>query len=364
MGTASVKVERKGRRGRSSKPTAADVAELAQVSRATVSRTFTPGSHVDGATRERILEAALRVGYRVDEASAAFARESEQPFLGGTVGLVMGDLDNPFYNCVLTLFLDRLHQRGLRALCRTAVTLESSEREVRTMLRYGVDALVIASSGLKSSSIAACRAAGVPVVLFNRHVADAEVASVQTDNIGGGRVVADLLACAGHRRMAFINGLEGASTNQDRRAGFSMRLAELGIEPPLQEYGEYTYAGGREAVKRLMLAPDRPDGIFCANDICALGAMDGLRSDLRLEVPRDVSVVGFDDIPMAAWPSFNLTTVRQRRNQMVREAMTLLDRFLEDPASPPETVTVTGRLIVRGSTRLPSPAAAEPMTET
>lgn len=271
------------------------------------------------------------------------------------MGLVMGSLDNPFYDTVLTAFLNRLHERGLRVMCRTAVSLELSESEVRTMVDFGVDAVVIASSGMRSAAIDACRDAGVPVVLFNRTVAGAQVSSVQTDNFGGALVVADLLARAGHRRMAFINGLEGASTNIDRRAGFEARLNELGVDPPLQEYGEYTYDGGREAVHRLMLSAEPPDAIFCANDICALGALDGLRSDLGLLVPRDVSVVGFDDIPMAAWPSFSLTTIRQRRNQMIDAAMAALDRILVDPAAPAQAVKVEGRLIMRGSARLPRP---------
>lgn len=343
------------RRGASSKPTAAHVAELAKVSLATVSRTFNPEASVNAATRERILEAALQVGYRVDEVAAfSPSAPAERSEGSGTIGLVMGDLDNPFYNSVLTLFLNELHQRGLRALCRTAVTLESSEREVRTMLRYGVEALVIASSGLQSTATTACRDAGVPVVLFNRDVPGAHVASVQTDNYTGGRALADMLALAGHQHMAFVNGLEGASTNDDRRRGFSERLAELGLDPPMQEYGEYSYAGGRDAAKRLMLSSRRPDAIFCANDICAIGAIDGLRFDLGLEVPHDVSIVGFDDIPMASWPSFNLTTIRQRRNQMVHETMAILDRFRADPQLTPEKVTVAGRLIVRGSARLPA----------
>ena len=117
---ASKKVDRKPRRGPSAKPTSAQVAERAQVSRATVSRAFTPGAAVDTATRDRIVKAALEIGYRVEEASAAVVAGSAIGSTShGTVGLVMGDLDNPFYNSVLTLFLDRLHHRGLRAICRT-----------------------------------------------------------------------------------------------------------------------------------------------------------------------------------------------------------------------------------------------------
>ncbi|MEM8551839.1 MAG: LacI family DNA-binding transcriptional regulator [Pseudomonadota bacterium] len=344
------------RRGPAAGPTAADVAELASVSRATVSRSFDPSSPVDAETRARILQAARELGYRVGDAVSAMHSPADRG--AKTVGLVMGDLDNPFYHTVLTLFLDQLHDRGLRALCRSSANLFSSDEHVRQLLRSGVDALIIASSGLHSSAIAACSAASVPVILFNRDVQGAAATSVQTDNYGGGQILADVLAQAGHSRIAFVNGLEGSSTNSERRQGFSDRLAEHGIAPPRQEFSEYTYHGGREAAGRLMASGGRPDAIFAANDISALGVMDGLRFDLGLSIPGDVSVVGFDDIPMASWPSFHLTTVRQRRNQMVRESIALLDRYLDDAAAPPRTIKVAGRLIVRSSARLATAQAA------
>ncbi|MEO0321589.1 MAG: substrate-binding domain-containing protein [Myxococcota bacterium] len=196
------------------------------------------------------------------------------------------------------------------------------------------------------------RAGAGAVVLFNRAVDGVTADSVQTDNRAGGHTVAELLVRTGHRRIAFINGLERASTNRDRLSGFAERLAELGAAPPIQEYGEYTFEGGREAAKRLMMRTEAPDAIFVANDISALGALEGLRRDLGIRVPETVSVVGFDDIPMASWPSFDLTTVRQRRNRMIAIAMDRIDAILAGTDGEPERELVEGRLIMRGSVRL------------
>lgn len=330
-------------------PTSADVARLAGVSRSTVSRAFTAGTTVSAATREKVMEAAARLGYR-----HAALRPETAPVR--TVGLVMGDLDNPFYQTVLAGFLAALHRRGLRVLCRAAAAPENTDEEVAAMLGQGVEAMIVASSGLRSAAIAACASAGVPVVLFNRSVDRSGAASVATDNRSGGRAVADLFALAGHRRIAFVNGLEGASTNRDRLAGFAERLEALGLGPPVQEFGEYTFEGGREAAKRLMMRAEPPDAIFVANDISAIGALEGLRRDLGVKVPEAVSVVGFDDIPMASWPSFDLTTVRQRRNRMIAETLDLLDGMLSGEAPGPRAVRVEARLILRGSARLPDVA--------
>ncbi|MDQ0317512.1 LacI family DNA-binding transcriptional regulator [Amorphus orientalis] len=335
-------------------PSALDVARIANVSRSTVSRTFTEGASIDPATRSLVLEAARSLGYRPRSAAASMV---EEPVVGRTVGLVMANLDNPFYQAVLAGFLGELHQRGLRVMCRAAAALDGTEIEISSMLEQGVDAMIVAASGLRSGAIEACAAAGVPVVLFNRAVEGVDAFSVQTDNVAGARAIAELLVLGGHKRIAFINGLEGASTNRDRLAGLTQRLEELGLERPIQEWGEYTFEGGREAAKRLMMQTEPPDAIFAANDISALGALEGLRRDLSISVPEEVSVVGFDDIPMASWPSFNLTTVRQRRNKMIAAAMAMIDDIMAAKEAEKRTVIVDSRLILRGSARL---ARSEP----
>ncbi|MEO1192619.1 MAG: LacI family DNA-binding transcriptional regulator [Pseudomonadota bacterium] len=350
----------KGGRVKSQGPTGAEVAALAKVSRATVSRVFTAGSSVDPVTRDRVLEAARSLGYRLQQTRRARLSAAGDGS-SRTIGIVIAGFDNPFYHTTLTEFLEHYQRRGLPVICHAAADLESAEEGVRAMLRHQVDAMIIAATAVTSQAVEECLAAGVPAVMFNRTLASPRLPSVQTDNVGCGQTMADFLALGGHRRIAYINGLELASTNQGRLKGFSERLCDLGLGPPIQEYGEYTYDGGREAVKRLMTCASPPDAIFCANDIMAFGALDGLRADLGLRVPEDVSITGCDDVPMAAWPAFSLTTIRQRRRKMVDATIELLDAALADgPVEPPPNLLVEGRLILRGSARLPKPGAQPP----
>lgn len=326
------------------------MARLAGVSRSTVSRAFTAGASVAADTHDRVMAAARQLNYSPNPLARTLISGRSD-----TIGLVMGHPDNPFYHEVLNGFTTRFQRRDLRVMCHTAPDIESVEQGIRAMLRYEVDAVIVTASGVTSAAVRDGQDAGVPIVLFNRAIDDQTVSWVQTDNRLGGSEMATFLHRAGHRRTAYINGLENASTNRDRLAGFTDRLTELGLPAPIQEYGEYSYAGGREAVARLMLGPEPPDAIFCANDITAFGALDGLRHDLGLKVPLDVSVVGFDDVPMAAWPSFDLTTYRQRRNRMIDATVDILDELLADPTATPQRRMIPGSLIVRGSARFQRP---------
>lgn len=337
---------RKRADGRGRAATTALVADRAGVSRATVSRVFTSAAPVSNETRTRVLAAARAVGYE-----PPIAETRGQIGGGPVVGLLMGALRNPFYQEVMTGFLSQLRQRDLRAMCQTVESHESAEQGLRAMLRQGVDAVIAAALSVDSAAIAECARQDVPVVLINRVAPEAGAASVQTDNVLGGRAAAEFLHLGGHRRCAFIGGLETTSTNRDRLAGFRARLTELGHPEPIVEGGEYSYEFGRESLKRLMLSAKRPDAIFCANDLLAFGALDALRHDLSLRAPADVSVIGFDDVPMAAWPCFDLTTIRQRRRMMIDAALDRLDCALRGAAHPEPHVAIEGRLIVRGSAR-------------
>ena len=134
--------------------------------------------------------------------------------------------------------------------------------------------------------------------------------------------------------------------------GFADFLKEQGVTP-LREVGHYTYRWAYEATLRLLERPDPPDAIFCANDIMAIGALEAIRSGRGLRVPEDISVIGFDDISMAAWPSYNLTTIRQPVMAMMDESVEDLLRRVENWDAPFVNRLIPGDLVVRGSARLP-----------
>lgn len=143
------------------------------------------------------------------------------------------------------------------------------------------------------------------------------------------------------------------STSRLREEGFVERLATAGKKLFLRETGDFTFVSGREAGLRLLSRQERPDAVFCASDVMALGVLHTARHELNLDVPRDFSLIGFDDIPAADWPGHQLTSIRQPVHRMIREATDILIEMMEVPDWPPRTRRFSGTLIVRGPAGCP-----------
>jgi DNA-binding LacI/PurR family transcriptional regulator len=333
-------------RTRDAKPASSiDVARLAGVSQSAVSRSFTDGTSVSEQTKRKVLKAAEELGYRPNAlARAVLTRQSD------LIGVVMGEITNPFYPEVLELLLTELERRGYRVLLKRLEQPDSADAAVEEVLRYRVRGAIITSSIISDDMARKCGRSAVPVVLFNRHVKDLGVTSVCCDNVDAGRAVANLLLDTGCVRPAFVSGSAEASTNNDRQKGFLDRLAERGARHVMVEGGAASHAAGYDATKRLLAMSPRPDGLFCSSDILAFGALDAVR-ELGLVVPHDISIVGFDDVPMASWPVFNLTTVRQQRQRMVHESVEALVGQIAQGTRPTVRL-VPGELVLRGTVKM------------
>jgi DNA-binding LacI/PurR family transcriptional regulator len=225
---------------------------------------------------------------------------------------------------------------------------------VRELLDHRVDGIVAASVAMTGDLADRCAAAGIPVVLFNRGQDGAGLSTVTSANVAGGRKVADFLVAGGHTRIAHIAGWSGASTGRDRQRGLVEGLAAQGIEPVGVIDGMYNRDVAADATRRLMARAERPDAIFVGNDHMAFSVMDVLRSELGFDVPGDVSVVGYDDVPLAAWGAYDLTTVRQPVNRMVDATVETLLAQIDDGERPKQKTEIDGPLVVRGSARIPT----------
>jgi DNA-binding LacI/PurR family transcriptional regulator len=154
----------------------------------------------------------------------------------------------------------------------------------------------------------------------------------------------------GHREMGYLNGPDGATAARDRFKGFRDRLLQAGLSEPTVANGQFTYDGAAEASIELLRSPNRPTAIFCADDIMAMALIDVARIHMGIRIPDELAVVGFDDAPSAAWPSYNLTTIRQPIPEMVAAGIDLLldpERLVD---SPPKNVLFDAPLIIRGTT--------------
>ena len=328
------------------KVTSNDVAKRAGVSQSAVSRVFTPGASASKETIEKVRQAATELGYRPNVLARSLITGKSR-----IIGLVVAYLDNYFYPEMVERLSVALQEKAYHVLVFMASpTVGDVERVLQEILDYQVDGLVLASVSMSSVLAGQCQAFGIPVVLFNRDQDDVRLSSVTTDNIAGGRAVADHLVGIGRRRIGYIAGFEGASTQRDREAGFREGLAAHGRELDARGVGNFEHPQAREATRRMFDRPDRPDALFVCNDHMAFAAMDVIRFELGLRIPEDVAVAGFDDVPPAAWPAYALTSFRQRINRMVAETVTTLMAQIEGGDSEPRRIRIDGSLIVRGST--------------
>jgi DNA-binding LacI/PurR family transcriptional regulator len=331
------------------KVTSAEVARLAGVSQSAVSRVFTPGASVSAKTMEKVRAAAEELGYRPNVLARSLITGRTR-----IIGLVVAYLENQFYPMALELLSRALQARGYHILVFMAEN--STERVAQVMselLDYQVDGIITASVAMSNDLTTRCDGAGIPVVMFNRGQDDARLSEVTSDNVNGARRAVEFLIKAGHKRIAHVMGWQGSSTGRDRAEGFKQAMQAAGLQPFAMVDGAYAREKAAAVTRALCQGPERPDAIFVGNDHMAFAVMDTLRHELGLRVPQDVSVVGYDDVPMAAWPAYGLTTIRQPVNRMVKATVAALLNQIEGGSSAPTKVKINGPLMVRTSARIP-----------
>jgi DNA-binding LacI/PurR family transcriptional regulator len=333
------------------KITSIEVARRAGVSQSAVSRVFTPGASASKKTAEKVRKAATELGYRPNALARSLITGKSR-----IIGLVVAYLENQFYPEALKILSTALQEKGYHVLIfMTSQTAVNIDEVLQEIIDYQVDGIVSASVAMSSDLAAQCQLAGIPVVLFNRSQDDDRMSSVSSDNRGGGCKVAQFLIAGGHKKIGYIAGWEGASTQRDREIGFIEGLNKAGMGLFAREIGNFQMNTAQQATRQMFDVPDteRPDAVFVANDHMAIAVMDVLRFELNIAVPGDVSVVAYDDVPAAAWPAYNLTTVRQRANQMVSETVSILMNQIETGAGKPKQLYIDSPLIIRGSARIP-----------
>ena len=323
-----------------------DVARLAGVSQAAVSRTYTPGASVSDKTRAKVMAAAKQLGYQPNIIARSLSRRSTR-----LIGIVMARIGDPFYAKILATFSRMLQEKGYWSLLLNVNDDLALDEALPQAMQYQVEGIVLTSTTLSSKMASRCNNLSVPVIMFNRFSWELEVNAVGCDHAGGARMLAETLVEAGHQRYAYIAGEENSSTNQERERGFTERLHELGQVVFAREGGDYSYASGYEAAGKIFKKREYPDALFCANDLMAIGAIDHARQ-MGLKVPGDVSVVGFDDVPMASWEQYSLTTIRQPMNRLVSATVDVLINAIESPDNERVIKVIPGKLIKRNSVRI------------
>ena len=332
----------------SQKITSMEVAKLAGVSQSAVSRVFTPGASSSKKTNELVRKAAAELGYRPNVLARSLITGKSR-----MIGLVVAYLDNYFYPEALELLSSALQKKGYHVLIFMSGNKEGDIADaVDEILDYQVDGIIAASVSMSSDLAKRCTSAGVPVVLFNRTQDDDRLSAVTSDNFQGGQKVARFLLAGGHKRIGYIAGWEGASTQRDREKGFTEELVRNGQELYAREVGNFNSDEARQAARTMFSNQNFPDAVFVANDAMAIAVIDVIRFELGLQVPEQVSVVGYDDVPISSWPAYDLTTVRQPANRMVAETVSILIESIENKTKTARRIEIDGPLMVRGSAKI------------
>lgn len=323
-----------------------EVAEIAGVSRSAVSRTFTEGASVSPKTRKKVEKAARELGYSPNALASSLTTGRTK-----LIGLISNNFHNPLFLEVFDLFTRRLQEKGLRPLLVNLSTETDPENSLRMLQQYSVDGVIVASSTLSPEFAKAFRDAKIPVVhSFGRFASAPDVHVVGIDNVECGRMAARTLIARGYRRIAFMGGPKQATSTIDRRAGFlEVAKATKGITATESYATAYSFAAGRAEMQALLKSTPA-EAYFCGDDVLSIGALSAIASS-GLRVPEDIGIIGLNDMEMAKWENFNLTTIRQPIQQIIDSSIELIGAVLEDHDRHPEARLFGCKVIERGTLR-------------
>ncbi|MCD5364448.1 LacI family DNA-binding transcriptional regulator [Chromobacterium aquaticum] len=317
-----------------------DVARAAGVSVATVSRALADGP-VSEALKAKVAAAIAATGYRPNLSARRLRSQHSD-----TIGLIVSDIRNPFFTAVSRAVEDVAYQAGMRViLCNTDENPDKEAMYLRLMQEERVTGVIFAATRATAETLDA-QALGFPVVLVDRAAPGGAADAVVLDNAAAAGLLVDHLREQGHER---IGGLFGntSSTGAERHAGFAAALTAAGLDAPAR-FVAPTAEAAQQAVSAWLTEAEAPRALVISNGLLLLGAMRAVR-ELRLELPRQLALAGFDNDSWTELAGPGLTVIEQPVDEIGRAAMAMLLERLEQPQRPTRKVVLSGRLVVRGS---------------
>ncbi|WP_047145073.1 LacI family DNA-binding transcriptional regulator [Aquamicrobium sp. LC103] len=322
-----------------------EVAELAQISRSTVSRALAGDPRISEDTRERVLAAAAELGYQPNLIARGLKNQST-----GIVGVVVTDLNNPYHAHALQLLIEKLGARRLAPLVFVGDTAEGAESAIERLMSYQVDAVIALAAPFSSQIVRACKAGRKPLVLMNRYDGDETVNVICGDSISAGAMVADHLVGQGARTFAYFAGEDSTTISLDRETGFVKRLNENGFALSARVSSRYSHAHALKVAPELLSSGAQ--AVFCANDTLAFALIDAVRQSPAAAVSP--LIVGYDNSALASWPIYDLTSVDQNLEEMTSLTVETAHAIVIASDTPPKRHTIKPYLVERGSTRIQS----------
>jgi len=325
--------------------TSLDVAKLAGVSQSAVSRCFTRGASISSRTKLRVREAAKKLGYK---AQSFFSNNENED--SGLVGVILPYITNRYYPEVLTELHEALRLKGYRILLIT--TDDSEELDEKLIQPYLKEKLIAIITATKPTDkfVESCNDKKIQVIAYNRNFKIPTTSSVSCDHRYGGEIIAKHFYSNNHKEVGLIEGMKGSFVSDERCKGFKNFIRNNTKIKLSVEKGNFTYEGGFEASEKL-LTNKNITAIFCADDTMAFGCLDYIKQKTKLKIPNQIEVIGYDDMIMANWESYNLSTVRQPIRKMSKLTTQLIDDYLQDPDFEAANHLIEGKFINRKSSK-------------
>lgn len=318
---------------------AKDIAKIANVSQSTVSRVFTPGASVAENTRKKILKIAEEYNYRPNALARGLTKNKTN-----MIGLAMKKMQSPFYHEVLATFTQKLQDKGYSVLLAYTENEEFEEEEMNSFLEYNVDGVIVLGAHLSPTATKKLQQNDIPVTLFNCEDRQMRCHSVLSDSDYAATMIAKYVHEQGYRDVVCFTGTD--SGHKGRLARFIHYFQTKQVHLRVLK-GEGTHEKAFDLTTRLLDAGNRPDVIVGSNDMMACGALDALKAK-GIAIPDETAVIGFDNIHLASWPNYMLSTWEEPIDQMVDAAVHLIDR---ERKSDRVSIKLKGQLIHRHTTK-------------
>ena len=327
--------------------TAHDIARRLLVSRSTVSRAFDPNSRISPSVRRSILKLAHEIGYRPTVASRLVMREYPH-----VIALIVRDITNPLRATIITRLIREFEHEGTLPLVFQVPNARIASTRAEAIMGYLPSAVVMSGFMPQASLLTQCSQRGIPALIINRGQTVGLAANfVTSDHYAGGLVAARFLTTTNCQRIAFVSGHTAANADpsEERIQGFLAGLDEAGSVAVLAYEGDHSYESGARAATEFFRSCNPPDGVFCGNDMMAMGFKDTARESYGLNTPQDYQLIGYDDIEMANWSPYRLSTVAQNMDAVIEATVQGIRQLLVDPDTPVR-VTLSVDLIERSTT--------------
>ena len=322
---------------------AADVAELAGVSRSAVSRAFSRTAYIAPETKAKVLKAAAELNYSPDTLASSLAKGRSN-----IVVVVINQVDAIRGPSLHSALIRSLQDSGRLPVVLNLSPTDDGATSLKRHLTFPVEGLIVMSDSV-SVEVARHAVPYVRPIMLNFERTSADVDSIVANDAAGIAEMVNHLWETGHRSVGFMAGRSSSISSTMRWNALALEIARKGMNLSVEANGEFTYDQAYEAAPALVEGEKLPDAIFCANDVMAFAVMDYLRLNTRHRVPEDVSIVGFDDVFMASWPIYNLSTIRQDIDSMAAAVIAILEHRRDPQTRKFDPPKMEMGLVLRGT---------------